>query len=401
MNSKSFTGFIMLLLLIVGFGAGYVAGQSPWAPVAFFGPATSTPDEAKAAFAPFWEVWDLVHTRYYDQPLDNVRLTQGAIDGLLAVLDDPHTRYLSPADEAAARDSMSGKFQGIGAEVEAVEGNIVIVSPIEGSPAEAAGLLPGDILQQADGVDLTGMDVYDAAQLVRGPAGTAVRLLILRGDESFTIEIVRDYVDLKSVRSEILDDNIAYLRLSRFGNESGEELENALAELLAANPAGLILDLRRNPGGSLDTAIDIADQFLPAGLILREQFGDGNERVYESTDEGLAQDIPLVVLIDEGSASASEVLAGAIQDLERGTLIGQVTYGKGTVQTWQALSNGGGVRLTIARWLTPDETWVNEFIPLPETDRGEEFADTQLQAAIRYLLGETIISVPPTAEPGG
>ena len=209
MNSKSFVGLMMLLLVIIGFGAGYVVGQSPWAPYAFFGAPTSTPDEAKASFAPFWEVWNLVHARYYDQPVDDVLLTKGAIDGMLAVLDDPHTRYLSPTDEEAARDAMSGEFQGIGAEVEAVDQDIVIVSPIEGSPAEAAGLQPGDILRQADGVDLTGMDVYEAAQLVRGPAGTAVRLLIERGDESFEIEIVRDYVELKSVRSEILDGNIA------------------------------------------------------------------------------------------------------------------------------------------------------------------------------------------------
>ena len=405
MNSKSFVGLMMLLLVIIGFGAGYVVGQSPWAPYAFFGAPTSTPDEAKASFAPFWEVWNLVHARYYDQPVDDVLLTKGAIDGMLAVLDDPHTRYLSPTDEEAARDAMSGEFQGIGAEVEAVDQDIVIVSPIEGSPAEAAGLQPGDILRQADGVDLTGMDVYEAAQLVRGPAGTAVRLLIERGDESFEIEIVRDYVELKSVRSEILDGNIAYLRLSRFGNQSGDELEQALEEMMAANPAGLILDLRRNPGGSLDTAVDIADQFLPEGIILREQFGDGAQQLYESTDKGLAETVPLVVLIDEGSASASEVLAGAIRDEDRGILIGQTSFGKGTVQTWQGLSNGGGVRLTIARWLTPDKTWIHGtglepdyFIPLPDTAAGEAFEDTQLQAAISYLLGETIISVPPVEE---
>jgi carboxyl-terminal processing protease len=207
------------------------------------------------------------------------------------------------------------------------------------------------------------------------------------------------------VRSEIMDGNIAYLRLSRFGDKSGEELSEALTELMAANPRGLILDLRRNPGGALDTAVDIADEFLPEGIILRERFGNGNERRYESTDEGQAEDLPLVVLIDEGSASASEVLAGAIRDEGRGILIGQTTFGKGTVQTWQALSNGGGIRLTIARWLTPGETWVHKeglepdyFIPLPEFNPDVEFEDTQLQAAIDFLMGETIISVPPEVE---
>jgi carboxyl-terminal processing protease len=175
-----------------------------------------------------------------------------------------------------------------------------------------------------------------------------------------------------------------------------------LEELMAAKPTGLILDLRRNPGGSLNTAVNIADEFLPEEIILRERFGNGKERLYEATDKGQAEDIPLVVLIDEGSASASEVLAGAIRDDGRGTLIGQTTFGKGTVQTWQSLSNGGGVRLTIARWLTPDATWVHKegldpdyFIPLPEFNPDVEFEDTQLQAALDFLQGVEIISVPP------
>jgi carboxyl-terminal processing protease len=402
MKERVFTITTIAIIIFLAFSLGYFLGQSPWAPYPLFGAATTTPDEAKEAFAPFWEAWDLVHTRYYDLPVDDDLLTEGAIDGMLSVLGDDHTRYLSPSDEAAARQSMSGEFQGIGAEVEGRDGFITVVSPIEGSPAEAAGLRPGDRLLEADGVELTGMDVSEAAALVRGPAGTAVLLLIGRGDEQFELEIVRDLVALRSVRSEIMDENIAYLRLNRFGDKSGEELSDALAELMAANPRGLILDLRRNPGGALDTAVDIADEFLPEGIILRERFGNGNERLYESSEEGQAEEIPLVVLIDEGSASASEVLAGAIRDEHRGTLIGQTTFGKGTVQTWQALSNGGGVRLTIARWLTPDENWVHKegldpdyFIPMPEFDPNVEFEDTQLQAAIDFLMGETIISVPP------
>ena len=405
MNSKPITGFFMLLIALLSFGGGYIAGQSPWAPYALFGPSSSTPDEAKESFAPFWEVWQLVHARYYDQPVDNNLLAEGAINGMLAVLGDTNTRYLSPADEEAARETMSGEFQGIGAEVTAVDGAIVIVSPLEGSPAEAAGLRPGDILRQADGVELTGLDVAQAAQLVRGPAGTAVSLLIERDGEQFTLDVVRARIELKSVRSEMLPGNLAYVRLNRFGEQSDQELAETLEEVMAHNPAGLIFDLRRNPGGSLPTAVAIADQFLPQGVILREQFGSGAERLYEATDKGLAENIPLVVLIDEGSASASEVLAGAIRDTKRGVLIGQTTFGKGTVQTWQGLSNGGGVRLTIARWLTPDSNWVHEqgldpdfFIPLLDDEAAEEDTDSQLQAAIDYLTGKTIISIPPETE---
>lgn len=405
MKERAFTIFTVVIIIVLAFSIGYFLGQSPWAPYPLFGAATTTPDEAKEAFAPFWETWDLVHARYYDLPVDDALLTEGAINGMLAVLGDDHTRYLSPVDEEVSRQAMSGEFQGIGAEVEGRDGFITVVSPIDGSPAEAAGLRPGDRLLEADGVDLTGMDVSEAAALVRGPAGTAVLLLIQRGDEQFDLEIMRDVVALKSVRSEILDDNIAYLRLNRFGNQSDEELSEALEDLMDTDPNGFILDLRRNPGGALDTAVDIADEFLPQGTILIERFGNDSQRLYESTDKGQAEDIPLVVLIDEGSASASEVLAGAIRDEERGILIGQTTFGKGTVQSWTGLSNGGGVRLTIARWLTPNETWVHKegldpdyFIPLPEYDSDVEFEDTQLQAAIDFLLGEEIISVPPEVE---
>jgi carboxyl-terminal processing protease len=249
------------------------------------------------------------------------------------------------------------------------------------------------------------MDVFSAAQLVRGPAGTNVLLVIERDGQLFEVEITRDVVEIRSVRGEMLANDVAYVRLSRFGNQTGQELGETLAPLMAQEPVGLILDLRRNPGGSLETAINVADQFLDQGTVLVERFGNGYEDVFESSERGLAEDVPLVVLIDEGSASASEVLAGAIRDRERGILIGQTSFGKGTVQTWQPLSNGGGLRLTIARWLTPNKTWIHGqglapdyFIPLPETSDQAESQDTQLEAAVSYLLGESITSIPPENE---
>ena len=401
MNSRLASGFSLAVLGLLFFLGGYVLGQSPIAPLQVFG-GTAVSSSTDTDFAPFWEVWELVHERYLRQPVDDVALVEGAIDGMLATLDDPHTRYLSPQDQSAAQESMAGEFQGIGAEVEDVDGNITVVSPIDGSPAEAAGIQPGDILRQADGVELTGMDVTEAAALVRGPAGTTVSLVVERDGELLNIDIVRDVIKLATVRGEILAEGIAYVRLSRFGNTTDEELEELLPDLLTQNPSGLILDLRRNPGGALDTTVEIADQFLAEGLVLVERFGDGEERPFETNDEGLAQDIPMVVLVDEGSASAAEVLAGAIQDRGRGTLIGQISFGKGTVQTWHTLSNDGGVRVTIAEWLTPDKNSIHEigltpdyYIPLPEFQEGIEFEDTQLQAAIDFLEGKTIISVPP------
>jgi carboxyl-terminal processing protease len=398
MKQRFLNAAATFFLTIVIFGVGYWLGQSPWAPVNLFIPGAATAD-AESSFATLWEVQQLLQRHYYSQPLDQEKLAQGAIDGMLATLDDPNTRYLPPESEAAARAVMEGELEGIGAEVTNEDGNIVVVAPFEGSPAEAAGIQPGDILREADGVALTGMDVGEAAALVRGPAGTTVELLIERDGEQFTLRVVRDVIRVPSVRGEMLADNIAYVRLSRFGNTTAEELEAILAELMGREPAGLILDLRSNPGGSLTTAVSVADQFLPEGLILTERFGSGHEETYEASDEGLAQDVPLVVLIDEGSASASEVLAGAIRDHDRGVLIGVTSFGKGTVQTWQSLRNGGGVRITVARWLTPDGAWIHETglepdyrIPLAEDFSPDE--DPQLQAAIDYLLGRPVVSIP-------
>ncbi|GAB4150346.1 MAG: S41 family peptidase [Candidatus Promineifilaceae bacterium] len=398
MKQRFTAGFMTGMVAFVIFLSGYWLGQSPAAPIQLYrGQMPASVNET--TFAPFWEVWDLVHKRYFDQPLDDVMLTSGAIDGMLATLDDPNTRYLTPQAEEADRASMEGEIQGIGAEVTNENGNIVIVAPIEGSPAAAAGLRPGDILRQANGVDLTGMDVSEAARLVRGPAGTTVHLVIERNGESFEIDIVRDVIKLASVRGEMLSTadghNLAYVRINRFAFPTAEELTTLLEELMPQNPSGLILDLRLNPGGSLETVVQVADQFLPAGIVLTERFGDGRETVYRSEEEGLAQDVPMVVLIDEGSASASEVLAGAIQDRGRGVLIGVTSFGKGTVQSVHTLSNGGGLRITVARWLTPGNRWVHEegltpdyIVPRSETD--ETGNDPQLQAAIDFLQGKPI-----------
>lgn len=396
MQRRIATVLLVLYTLIV-FGTGFVAGQTRWSLLEAGLPALLTPDDAKETFAPFWETWSLVHTHYFDQPVDDEKLAQGAIEGMLAKLNDPNTRYLSPAEEEQIRENMTGEIEGIGVIVEMVDGNVTIVSPFEGSPAAEAGLEPGDILRQADGVDLTGKDLTEVTNLVRGPAGTTVTLAIERDGRTFTVKVTRDVIEIPSVRGEMLEENLAYVRLSRFRANTAEEIQATLEELLLLHdPAGLILDLRNNPGGGLESVVDIADQFLGEGVVLIERFGNGEERVFESTDEGLAETIPMVVLINEGSASASEVLAGAIRDRERGILIGQTSFGKGTVQSWQSLSNGGGVRITVARWLTPDGTWVHEEgltpdqeVPLPDTAQApdEEIVDTQLQAAITYLTG--------------
>ncbi|MFL7839967.1 MAG: S41 family peptidase [Candidatus Promineifilaceae bacterium] len=406
MKSRVLLLIVILFALFLAFNGGYVLAQSPLAPYHVF-PASFPTGENGDLFAPFWEAVNLVETRYYNQPVDQNALVEGAITGMLETLDDPHTIYLSPELEAAQREEFEGdqEIQGIGAEVSQDGDNIVIVSPIDGSPAAAAGLRPGDILREANGVDLTGMSAAEAAAVVRGPQGTDVILLIERDGETFEVTVTRDVIKIKSVQGRMLDDNLAYLRISQFGLQTDEDLDQTLKELMAQNPVGLILDLRLNPGGGLDTVVTIADEFLPDGAVLYQEFGDEVEREFTSKTGDIAEEIPMVVLIDEGSASASEVLAGAIRDHDRGVLIGHTSYGKGTVQSWLPLSNGGGLRLTIARWLTPNHNWVNREglepdyrVDLPEFDASQEFVDTQLQAAIDYLLGKPVIESPPAAE---
>ncbi len=391
MKHRSLQRVLYLFFGILLFLSGLFIGNKGLSPALFFDFRDSKRQTSESAFEPVLETWELIHEEYFDQPLDDELLAEGAIEGMLATLDDRNTIYLTPDEEESARNALEGNIEGIGAEVTSIDGDIVIVSPYEGSPADLAGLQQGDILLSANGVSLTGLDVFEAASYVRGPAGTSVNLLIKRDESQFYLDIERGVISISSVRGELIDDRFAYVRLSRFDTNTGEDLEELLEKLTAMDPRGLIIDLRSNPGGSLSSVVNVADQFLPEGVILQEKFGNGKEKVFESNDGESAEALPLAVLINEGSASASEVLAGAISDHQRGVLIGDVSFGKGTVQSWKTLSNGGGLRITVARWLTPSGAWVHGEglqpdieIPLSESNESES-EDAQLQAAIEYL----------------
>lgn len=388
----------ILLILLAGvfiFLSGYALGQSGRSPLVMLNNLRSNSQANEEVFEPFWETWNVLHAEYVDQPLDDQLLAEGAIEGMLATLDDPNTRYLSPEEEIAARQSLDGNIEGIGVEVTIIEGDLVIVAPYEGSPAEASGLRVGDILREADGVVLTGLDIMEAASYVRGPAGTSVTLLVERDNELFEVTVERGVITVSAVRGEIIDEGIAYVRVGRFDSNAGEDLKGLLEELMESRPPGIILDLRSNPGGSLSSAIEVSDHFLSEGVILQERFGNGSEKLYESNDGGLAEELPLAVLINEGSASAAEVLAGAISDRQRGVLIGNTSFGKGTVQSWKSLSNGGGLRITTARWLTPEGSWVHGLGIEPDVKVSNTEPpvngnfDSQLRAAISYLTEQS------------
>ena len=368
--------------------------------LAFGGEKSSESEDINELFKPFWESWDLLHMYYVDQPLDDNAMMEGAIRGMISALGDPHTRYADPNEYQSEVDSSAGNYQGIGAYVDVTGDYVKINSTISGSPAEEVGLQSGDLVIALNGKDVTGIDPSVVLLDIRGPEGTSVTLTIQREDqEPFDVDIVRRRIETASVEGEMLEDGIAYISMEQFGDKTTQELRDTLDNLMKQNPKGLIFDLRNNGGGWLNTAIETASEFLPVGTtVLLEKDGDGTETVYKTQNGGgRALDIPMVVLINEYSASASEIVTGALLVHDRATIIGKTSYGKGSVQIQPALSNGGAVSVTIARWYMPDGTLIhgvgikpNIEVEYTEEDYKNDI-DPQLDAAINYLNGNAEI----------
>lgn len=320
-------------------------------------PPPSESAQLDELFAPFWEAWEIVEENFVDQPIDQEALMRGAIQGMLDALGDQHTSYMDPHQFQQANAPLEGSYEGIGAWVDPNQDFLTIVSPMPGSPAEEVGLQPGDKIIAIDGEDMSGIDGNIVIRSVLGPAGSKVVLTIYREGVTFPfdVEITRAEIIIPSIEYRMLDDNIAYIHLLQFADDTTDELREATKELLAENPDGLILDLRNNGGGYLFTAVEVTSEFVTEGeIVLHEEYGDGSIESYEALKGGLALDIPLVILVNEGTASASEIVAGALQDHERAPLVGTTTFGKGSVQQWVPLDNDqGAVRVTVARWLTP------------------------------------------------
>ncbi len=371
--------------------------------------SSASPQELQTLFRPFWEVWDLIHQQYVDQPVDDVKLMEGAINGMLQTLDTG-LNYYENAEQVKQRDAyLNGRdYEGIGAFVDTKGDYLIIISPIKDSPAAKAGLRPGDAIIAIDGVDMTGTNPEDARQKVLGPAGTDVILTIMRKseDKPFDVTITRAKIAVPLAESEMRSDGIAYVRLNTFGDSADLELRKAIQELLVQNPKGLILDLRNNGGGYLYQGIAVASEFLPAGRnVVYERYGDGSLRENPSSGNGVAVEIPMVVLVNEGTASASEIVAGALQDYGRAILVGVTTYGKGSVQSVNSLSNQGAVAITSAEWLTPDKRLIQDiglppdvYVEISQADY-EAGRDPQLDAAIETLLAVVNNTAIPTSQP--
>lgn len=358
-------------------------------------PIPTPTNEDEEVFQLFWEVWDLVQRNFYGALPDMQEVTYSAIQGMLSTLDDEYTAFIEPNVAAILAQDATGEFEGIGAFVDMdEEGKLEIVQPFEGGPAERAGLRASDRVLEVDGVPIVGSTLYEAIGLIRGPAGSEVTLLIEREGipEPFEVTVTRAHLEIPIIELEMRDDGVGYIRLYEFNAIASERLEEGLEDLLSQEPRGIVLDLRQNPGGWLDEAVEVADLFLDDGVIAVERFSDGGEQTFEARPGDMGEDVPLIVLVDRGSASAAEIVAGALQDRERAILIGETTFGKGSVQRSFTLSDGSELRVTVALWFTPNDQAIHGQGLTPDIEvlwpeEGvEPGADPQLERAVEYLL---------------
>ncbi len=366
---------VLALTLMFGMGGGYVGARQ-------LTPSTDCPEDPAVceAFGTFWQAWSLATQHFVDaDAVDPKAMTEGAIQGMLDSLGDQgHTRFLSAEETARWTESLSGQFEGIGAYIDVRDGQTVIVAPIEGSPAEAAGIRAGDLIVRVDGEPTTGWTVEELVTNVRGPRGSTVVLTVIHEGEQapVDIEITRDRIQVPSVTWAMLPDNIALVRLSSFSQRSADELEAALQEAQNEGAEGIIFDLRDNPGGLVNEALGVASQFLPEGtVVLQEEFRDGSVKATRTNRTGVAQDIPVVVLINGNTASSAEIVSGAMQEAGRAQLVGVPTVGTGTVLSTFQLEDGGQLLLGTSQWLTPQGRLIRKQGIAPDVEIGLELGD--------------------------
>ena len=375
MSKEVKIGLVSMLMglgLGLSFGLGYLLGGD-----------MQTQDPS---FTSVEQAWNIILNDYVDKDeIDTGMLSQAAIEGMIAVLDDPYTAYLDAEAYQLDISESEGEYTGIGASVGIQDGQLTVVAVFDGSPAAVAGIKTGDVILEIDSVSTSGMDLYDAVLKVRGDLGTSVSLLILRQGDTEPVEIivVREQIEIPSVDFEMRGD-IAYISIEHFTERTNQELTPVLEAIVAEGADGIILDLRGNPGGLLDSVVLVTSRFLTQGEVLSVRDSHGNVEVYVVTPQELTTDLAMVVLVDEYSASGSEVVAGALKDHERAIIAGAATYGKGSANTLKELADGSGLYITIARWLTPDGHLIEGIGVIPDVEL-ELADDDAIQWAIDYL----------------
>lgn len=307
-------------------------------------------------FNQFWTVWNKVKAGYVDKPVDDVKLFYGAISGIVAGLEDPYSTYFPPKEAEEFAKDLAGEFEGIGAEIGIKDNQLIVVAPMPGSPAEKANLKPGDKILAIDKEDTAGIKLEAAVSKIRGKNGTKVTLTVTNNgyETAKDVEIIRQKINVPTINWKMIEKtNFAYLRISYFNQDTWTDFDKAVRDMLIKNPKGIVLDLRSNPGGFLDTSIAVASEWVKQGVIVSEKGGDKIQNEHKSIGAHRLANIPTVVLVDEGTASGSEIVAGALQDYGVATLMGTKTFGKGSVQNFEVLPDGSALKLTMAKWFTP------------------------------------------------
>ncbi len=401
MNLKIIRNVALLsAVLVLSLGLGYNFGKNDALKTPF---VNSTAIDRSATgisansqnidFQLFWKVWDNLKVSYFDKAkLDPQNMYYGAISGMVQALGDPYTVFLTPDQNKDSKEELSGTFQGIGAQLGLKDKKIVVIAPLPETPAEKAGIKAGDWIVKIDQKETYNLSLPEAVSKIRGPKGSKVVLTILHEKETKTVdlEIPRDNILVKSVELKFIN-NIAVLKLSQFGDNSNTEWDNSVTSILnrGSQVQGVVLDLRNNPGGYLDGSVYIASEFIKNGVVVIQDDGNGGKQEYPVNRPGRLVEKRLVVLVNKGSASASEIVAGALQDYGRAKIVGENSFGKGTIQDAQDLNEGAGLHVTVAKWLTPKNRWINGTgltvdvnVPMDEKDPTR---DPQLDKAIELL----------------
>lgn len=365
-----FQKILALILLGVGlFAGGYYFGARGFAVDIKRNPPQITvenkyPSNQKIDFMLFWQVWDLLRTKYLERPVDGQKMIYGAISGMVNALGDPYTSFLPPVVNKNVTDAINGTYQGIGAELGIKDNQLFVVAPLDGSPAKNSGVQAGDKLLEIEGEATFGLTITQAVAKIRGPSGTFVSLTLQRGDQKpLIVKISRGVVVVSSVTWEDKGDGIAYIRIGRFGTDTDKDWNKAVKELnVKMNELNaVVLDVRQNPGGYLQSAVYLAGEFFTDKPVVYEEDAEGNQRPFLTQRNGAFERLPKIyVLIDSGSASASEILAAALRDNIGAILVGEKTFGKGTIQDSKNFEDGSGLHITIAKWLTPKKVWVHK-----------------------------------------
>lgn len=388
----------IILLMGVSFTAGLFWSNRQTDAVkqlAYSPEALKTDTGSNFNFNLYWEVWDRLKSDYVDKnKIKDEDMFYGSLRGLAASMDDPYTIFMDPKEAQEFSDDLLGTFEGIGAEVGMRNDLITVIAPLAGMPAEKAGIRAGDKIYAINGESTIGLGVDEAVKKIRGPKGTEVVLTIIRQDEEgpIDIKIIRDQIFVKSVKTEIRKDGVMVITVSNFNDDTLDLFNQAVETALIKNPKGLILDLRNNPGGYLDTAIYMASAWVKEGPVVVEQFGEGKRQEYFATGNNRLGNFKTVVLINGGSASASEIVAGALRDYKKATLVGEQSYGKGSVQSLRNLSDGSALKVTVAKWLTPSGDFINDKgitpdieVKLSKDDLNKNI-DPQMNKALELIL---------------